>query len=406
VGLFVGLERERRGKEAGLRTFGFAGLLGGLGGTLGTPYAILALLLLGVLVIILNVQTLRHDNDTELTTSAALLVVGFTGILCGRGETLIPVSLALVTAGLLAWKERLVGFSIGLTEAEIRAAILLGILAFVVYPALPEGTVDPWGLIAPRVAWIAVILIAAIGFANHVLLKMYGARGVELAGFLGGFINTTVTVTELANRNREMRGRFTAVAYRGVMLTNTAMLLRNAILLALLAPRVLITAALPLGLMMIATVACAFLTAPADTSEEAAAPLGLKSPFVLGAALRFGLAFLALQVGGTLAQRLLGNTGFYLISLVGGLISSVSTVASAATLSRQGTLDPSTAGIGVIIAALASVLINLPLIARLAGDRTLTQRLALSLGAMVGVGIVGTLGAAPLVAFVTARLTP
>ena len=38
VGLFVGLERERRGKEAGLRTFGFAALLGALGGMLGDAY--------------------------------------------------------------------------------------------------------------------------------------------------------------------------------------------------------------------------------------------------------------------------------------------------------------------------------------------------------------------------------
>ncbi|HZR45737.1 MAG TPA: MgtC/SapB family protein, partial [Candidatus Manganitrophaceae bacterium] len=41
VGLFVGLERERRGKEAGLRTFGFAALMGGLGGLLGESYALL-----------------------------------------------------------------------------------------------------------------------------------------------------------------------------------------------------------------------------------------------------------------------------------------------------------------------------------------------------------------------------
>ncbi|MBV9581546.1 MAG: MgtC/SapB family protein, partial [Chloroflexi bacterium] len=35
LGLFIGLERERRGKEAGVRTFGFAALMGGLGGLLG-----------------------------------------------------------------------------------------------------------------------------------------------------------------------------------------------------------------------------------------------------------------------------------------------------------------------------------------------------------------------------------
>src|SRR4051812_45025094 len=73
LGLFVGLERERRGKEAGLRTFGFAGLLGGLGGLLGEAYALLALGLLGIMVVFLNWATLRDGQGLELTTSAALL---------------------------------------------------------------------------------------------------------------------------------------------------------------------------------------------------------------------------------------------------------------------------------------------------------------------------------------------
>ena len=47
LGLLIGLERERRGKEAGVRTFGFIGLLGAIGGALGMPYALAALALTG-----------------------------------------------------------------------------------------------------------------------------------------------------------------------------------------------------------------------------------------------------------------------------------------------------------------------------------------------------------------------
>src|SRR5438270_382650 len=159
LGLFVGLERERRGKEAGLRTFGFAALLGGLGGLLGDAYSLLGLGLLGILVVFLNWATLREGQGLELTTSAALLVTGFVGVLAGQGHTFTPVTAGVATAALLAWKERLAGFSLGLTETEIRSAILLAILAFIVYPVLPQAPLDPWGLVEPRTAWLTVILI-------------------------------------------------------------------------------------------------------------------------------------------------------------------------------------------------------------------------------------------------------
>jgi hypothetical protein len=43
IGLFVGIERERRRKEAGLRTFAFCALIGAVGGLLGDSYALIAL---------------------------------------------------------------------------------------------------------------------------------------------------------------------------------------------------------------------------------------------------------------------------------------------------------------------------------------------------------------------------
>ncbi|MCY1022450.1 MgtC/SapB family protein [Pyxidicoccus sp. MSG2] len=398
VGLFVGLEREWRGKEAGLRTFGFASLLGGLGGLLGPPFAVAAVLLLGVLVCFLNWQSLRANQGAELTTSAALLVTGFTGVLCGLGHVVTPAAVAVTSAGLLTWKERLAGFSHQLTAEELRSAILLAILAFAIYPVLPASPVDPWGLIAPRAAWVTVILIAAMGFVNYLLLKLFGTRGVEVTGFLGGLVNSTVTVTELSNRVRETEGRLQDVAYRGVMLATAAMALRNAVLLGLLSYRALVNSAVPLALILLSSIGLALVRTRRPEAPEAAAPsLPLQSPFSLQSALKFGAFLLLFQVVGTAGQSLLGHAGFYAVSAVGGLVSSASAVASAASLCAHGLLTPTIAGVGAIIASLASAAVNFVLVARVSGQRPLTLRLGWALGMVVVLGLVG--------AFVQTRLT-
>jgi uncharacterized membrane protein (DUF4010 family) len=120
--------------------------------------------------------------------------------LAGQGHAVTATALGVAVAALLAWKEPLAGFSQALTDAEVRSAILLAILAFVVYPTLPEGTVDPWNLVESRTAWVTVILIAALGFVNYILLELYGARGILLSAFFGGVVNSTVTVAYLGKR--------------------------------------------------------------------------------------------------------------------------------------------------------------------------------------------------------------
>lgn len=392
IGLFVGIERERRGKDAGLRTFGFAALLGALGGLLGEHYALLGIVLLGVLIIFLNLQTLRSDQGTELTTSIALLVIGFAGILSGQGHTLTPAAVGVMTAALLAWKEPLAVFSVKLSETEVRSAILLAILAFVIYPALPEGSIDPWGALEPRAAWVTVILIAGIGFINYILWKIYGDRGVELTGFLGGLVNSSVATRELAQRTHETHGQITEIAYRGILLAIAAMVLRNAVLLAILAPHALRLSAVAFGLMFIASVGLAFIhrrPAVSSTIEPDTPVLNLKSPFSLRSALKFGFLLVVIQVAGVLGQQTLGQFGVYVTSLLGGLFSSSSAVAAAAALATHSTISNEVAGTCAVIASLTSVLVNLPLVIGLA-DRSLIIRLAWAVGIVT---ILGGLGA-------------
>ncbi len=388
VGLLIGLEREWRGKEAGLRTFALVSLLGALGGLLGPGYAVMNLALVGVLIVFLNLQGMRGNEGTELTTSAALIVTSLTGVLCGLGHRVTPVAVSVVTAGLLSWKERLAEFGHKLTAAELRSAILLGILAFAIYPVLPEHPIDHWGLIAPRAAWLTVLLIAGIGFANYILWKLFGTRGVELAGFLGGLVNSTVTVTELAIRIAEGGQALLGVAYRGIMLSVAAMALRNALVLGLLDRRTLVVSAASLGLMFVASGVLAFLK-PADSPSSEAKPLDLKSPFSLGSALKFGIIFLLLQVLGSVAQAVFGHFGFYVVSFLGGLVSSASAVAAAATLAAHHQISPTVAGVGAVLASLASASVNVVLVGRFSHSTVLNRRVGIATAIILALGLAG-----------------
>jgi uncharacterized membrane protein (DUF4010 family) len=393
VGLFVGLERQRREKVAGVRTFGFAALIGALGGLLGEAYALLSMALLGMLVIFLNIQSLQTKQGAELTTSIALLITGLAGVLSGQGHTLTPAAVGVMTAALLAWKEPLAGFSIKLSETEIRSAILLAILAFVIYPALPEGTIDPWGALEPRSAWITVILIAGIGFVNYILLKTFEDRGVLLAGFLGGLVNSSVATRELAQRAHQSPGQLVDVTYRGILLAMAAMILRNAVLLAILHPPALATCAVATGAMLAASLGMALVRwqkAPAEPDEAGLPGIKLTSPFSLKSVLFFGSLLAVIQIAGVIGQQWFGQLGIYVTSLFGSMFSSSSAVAAAASLAAHGTVTAQVAGTSTLIASLTSVLIDIPLVAGLA-DRRLVLRLVRAVAIVV---LVGGLGAA------------
>ncbi len=93
--------------------------------------------------------------------------------------------------------------------------------------------------------------------------------------------------------------------------------------------------------------------------------------------LNFAALFLLIQIVSTLGERYLGKFGFLGISVIGGLVSSASTSAAAANMVGHGQMQAALAGEGVVLASVASALINLPIIQRNAENPKLSRRLAL-----------------------------
>ncbi|MGH9688483.1 MAG: MgtC/SapB family protein [Candidatus Acidiferrales bacterium] len=373
IGLLVGIEREWSNKDLGARTFALTALLGATAALFLPSLVAMAFVGVFLIVIFANLRALLVDRSLEATTSAALLVIFVLGALAGQGHLFTPVAAAILMMLLLAWKKELHQFAGGLQPAEIRSAVLLGLLGLVVYPVLPNRFIDPWSLINPRQDWILVIAIAGIGFLNYVLLKAYGARGVALSGFLAGFVNSSAAAVELS-KPLAADGASPDLAVAALLLAILAMFARNLIILALFAPSAVLSAVAPLVAM--AVVALIFVKRAKFRTAGASAEIRLESPVSLKRVLGFAALFVVIQVVTKLAGRYLGNPGFWFISFVGGFASSASTSAAAANMVVHGELYAKFAGQGVVLASIASALVNLPIVHRATRNPVLTKRLA------------------------------
>lgn len=381
--MLVGMEREWSNKDVGIRTFAIVALLGMLASTVGTGVVVASLAGIFLLVVAMNGRSILNDRSLEITTSAALMATYLLGVLVGQGHIFTPVAGAVVITMLLAWKTELSRFAGDLQPSEIRSAVLLGLIGFVIYPVLPNHYVDPWRLFNPSDAWISVIAIAGIGFVNYVLLRIYRTRGLYIAALFGGLVNSTATMAELSSRvqGTELAGLTIVLSH----LTTVAMFARNLILATLFSPLSLSATLVPV--LAMALVAGFFVWLDQKGEQHPAGTVSLTSPVALGKVLKFGLVFIAIQIAGTLLTRIFGNSGMLAVSVIGGLVSSASTTAAAATMAMHGQITPSLAGSATVLASLASAAVNLPIVWRTTNDKAVFRRLVIQTAGIMAAGI-------------------
>jgi uncharacterized membrane protein (DUF4010 family) len=267
VGLLVGFEREWSRKDLGVRIFAITALLGTLSALLAESFALASMGAVALLIIFVNGRNLVRGQNLEVTTSVSLVVTLILGTLIGEGHLFAPVAAAILLTLLLSLKVELSTFAGGLRPEEIRSAVLLGLLGFVIRPLLPNRFLDPWQLLNPREAWVTIMVVAGIGFVNYVLLRIYGTRGLYYTALLGGLVNSTATINELSTRLAQGDG-LTALAVPIVLLTTAAMFVRNLIILVLFAP-----AAAPVALWPLLAMAAGASFLPGAAAGEHCAPL-------------------------------------------------------------------------------------------------------------------------------------
>jgi uncharacterized membrane protein (DUF4010 family) len=384
LGLFLGLEREWSQKPAGIRTFALVSLLAAVFTVLDAPGLLVVggalVLVQGVLLALRGL--LDEKVGLSLTTSTSMLVAYGVGALVAAGYVIEGVTIAVLSSALLVLKRELHRFAWGLSREELRSTTEFAILAFVVYPLLPAGTVtlgfgDLGGSgsansavgspglaieIEPRVIWLLVVTVAAIGIVNYAVVKTYGGRGVAVTGFFGGLASSTAVVGTMLDQVRQRPGA-ASYALAAILLADAAMALRNlAIVLAftLTGPRPLLgDAIVPLGVVIVASVVVA--AASADWGESV--EMDLDSPLSLRNSLGFGAIFAAIVVAGGLVQSQFGAAGFFATAILSGLVSSAGVTASTVSLYRTGDVATDTAVTAILLATASSIVVKAALTA-------------------------------------------
>jgi uncharacterized membrane protein (DUF4010 family) len=207
-----------------------------------------------------------------------------------------------------------------------------------------------------------------------------------MGAIFGGLVNSSATVAEVSSRAEHsgLSAKMTTLC----LLTTIAMFARNLIIATLFSPASLSATLMPLAVMSL--VASLFILRDKITTGKLAATtesLELDSPISIKKVLSFGILFILIEVGGTLLTRLFGSYGLLATGIFGGLVSSASTTAAAATMAMHQKISPALAGSVAIVSSLASAVINLPIVWKTISDKAAVKKLTIELSLVIGTGI-------------------
>ena len=376
IGIMVGIERENRALEheifAGVRSYTITCITGMLVALVsketGPGFVYIVTLFFGAICSIVTYCKISIYNRIGVTSPISLFFIFIAGVLVGYDYWLFAIVSSIIVAILLIQKQPLHKFAGNLTKEELYNAIQFLAVAFILYPVMPDKQF--FGLVNLRYAILIVILVSLISFLSYVLLRMFGTkRGICYSGFVGGFVNSEATTGALAGLSKKTAD-MTEPVLTGILLCNISMLTRNLILALIVDPTGQTTRLMfpPQFVIILVSTAMVFKhnkkLCPIDGAD-----IKIESPFSLGQAFKFGIAFSLILIIGNLAYNTGGTVGIYATAL-GALVSSSGVIVSVTLLAISGNISHATAANTAILASLIST-VNKILLSKISGSDAL-----------------------------------
>ncbi len=404
IGAAVGVERHWREREepegariAGIRTFTLIGMTGGIAGLLdqgltpdGLSGLVVASFLLAVAMVMLRfgLMEARAEGSFSATTVIAGITTFGLGALAVLGDMAAASGAGAAMVTVLASREFLHGAIRRLTWVELRSAVVLLAMGFVLLPLIPATPYGPFGGVSPRSLVILVIMLASISFVGYVAVRLIGGgRGDLVAGAVGGLVSSTASTLAMARQSLAVADGSAGPA-AGAIAAGSVSLVRTGLLLLALAPALaerLLWGLLVAGaLMMVVAVS---LVARRGATSEAALPT---NPFELLQVLKMALMITVIAFLARAATQVFGDAGLYAVS---GLTALADVDAATVTVAGMlPTLSVEVATMAVSI-AIASNMVAKVVYAAAIGTKGFAARLAAATLLATGSGVIVTLAA-------------
>lgn len=387
IGLLVGLERERHPEaKAGIRTFALISLAGALCAMLGEKAGSAWVLVAGLAACAAGLlSAYRADGnaswDSGTTTIVAAVVTYGLGAATWYGLADLAVALAIVVTVLLHFKAQIEGFSVRLTAKDVASLLQFAVLSLVILPVVPNEGFGPYGALNPYHLWLMVVLISAVSLAGYLAFRLAGGRvPALLLGAMGGLVSSTAT-TLVYSRGAKGHAGLENTAATVILLANLVVLVRIAVLTAVVAPALLPRLGPVLAAGLVAALPVAWVTWRRHRGEAGFASPDLHNPTDLKVALGFGFAYAAVLVAGAWLNDVAGTTGLYGLAFASGLTDVDAISLSAMRLFGDASIPAGTAATAIVIAIVANALVKAG-IAFGAGGAALGRRCLAGFGAM------------------------
>jgi uncharacterized membrane protein (DUF4010 family) len=405
IGLLIGLERGWKARKdqpgsrtAGFRTFAITGLVGGTLGAiaqaLGGAASVGGAIVLGfgfaayaAVITVFCLEENRADKSFSATTAIAAMLTFALGAYAMIGDLRIAGAAAIAATIILAAREQMHGWLKQITEPELRSALILLAMTFIILPVVPDDPVGPLGGVNPREVWLIAIVLAGVSFLGYAAVKYFGARhGVLIAAAAGGLVSSTAVTAANAQHAAAGEGAPRILA-AGVAVATAVSLLRvfaisaalNPVLLRFLAPPLLAGAATVIAYALVSV----YWRREKSSRQQA---VKFRNPFSLVSVIGFAIFLAAIILLGRALGEGLGATGAIIGALALGIADVDAVTVSMARLAPQP-LSLQNASFAILAAGLSNTLSKLAIGAGIGRGRFALEIAVMSAACLLAAGL-------------------